>query len=175
MRTWQTVRMAQITLRGNAINTAGDLPAVGSPAPGFSLTGSDLAPVSKDQFGGKPVLLNIFPSVDTPVCATSVRTFNERAAASGVSVVCVSKDLPFAQARFCGAEGIENVKTASAFRDSFGEDYGVTIVDGPFAGLLARAVVVIGADGNVAYSELVPEIANEPNYDAALAAVNEAG
>ncbi|HEY9303145.1 MAG TPA: thiol peroxidase [Mycobacterium sp.] len=164
--------MAQITLRGNPINTVGELPAVGSPAPGFTLTGSDLAPVSNDQFGGKPLLLNIFPSIDTPVCATSVRTFNERAAASGVPVLCVSKDLPFAQARFCGAEGIENVKTASAFRDSFGQDYGLTIADGPFAGLLARAVVVIGADGNVAYSELVPEIANEPNYDAALDALS---
>jgi thiol peroxidase len=101
-----------------------------------------------------------------------VRTFNERAAATGVPVLCVSKDLPFAQARFCGAEGIENVKTASDFRDSFGQDYGLTIADGPFAGLLARAVVVIGADGNVAYSELVPEIANEPNYDAALDALS---
>ena len=170
-RPWQTVRMAQITMRGNPINTVGDLPAVGSPAPAFTLTGSDLAPVSNDQFGGKPVLLNIFPSVDTPVCATSVRTFNERAAAGGVSVLCVSNDLPFAQARFCGAEGIENVKSASAFRDSFGQDYGVTIADGPFAGLLARAVVVIGADGNVTYSELVPEIAEEPNYDAALVAL----
>jgi thiol peroxidase len=159
-------------MRGNPINTVGELPAVGSPAPGFTLTGSDLAPVSNDQFGGKPVLLNIFPSLDTPVCASSVRTFNERAAAGGLSVLCVSKDLPFAQARFCGAEGIENVKTASAFRDSFGQDYGLTIADGPFAGLLARAVVVIGADGNVAYSELVPEIANEPNYDAALAALS---
>jgi thioredoxin-dependent peroxiredoxin len=159
-------------MRGNPINTAGELPAVGSPAPDFALTGGDLQPVSSDQFHGKAVLLNIFPSVDTPVCATSIRTFNERAAAGGLSVLCVSKDLPFAQGRFCGAEGIENVKTASAFRDSFGDDYGVTIVDGPFAGLLARAVVVIGADGNVAYSELVPEIANEPNYDAALAALS---
>ena len=162
--------MAQITLRGNPINTAGELPAVGSSAPAFKLTGGDLGTVSNDQFRGKPVLLNIFPSIDTPVCATSVRNFNERAAASGVSVVCVSKDLPFAQGRFCGAEGIENVTTASAFRDSFGEDYGVTLTDGPMAGLLARAVVVIGADGNVAYTELVPEIAQEPNYDAALAA-----
>lgn len=115
-------------------------------------------------------MLNIFPSVDTPVCATSVRTFNERAAASGARVVCVSKDLPFAFARFCGAEGIDNVTTASAFRSSFGEDYGVTIDDGPMAGLLARAIVVVGADGKVAYTELVPEIAQEPNYDAALAA-----
>ncbi|CPR05627.1 thiol peroxidase [Mycobacterium bohemicum DSM 44277] len=163
--------MAQITLRGNPINTVGELPAVGSPAPSFNLTGGDLGPVSSEQFSGKPVVLNIFPSVDTPVCATSVRKFNERAASGGVSVVCVSKDLPFAFSRFCGAEGIENVKTASAFRDSFGEDYGVTITDGPMAGLLARAIVVVGADGNVAYTELVPEIAQEPDYDAALAAV----
>ncbi len=163
--------MAQITLRGNSINTVGDLPAVGSPAPGFSLTGTDLGAVTSDQFKGKAVLLNIFPSVDTPVCATSVRTFNERAAGAGATVLCVSKDLPFAQKRFCGAEGIENVTTASAFRDSFGEDYGITLADGPMAGLLGRAVVVIGADGNVAYSELVPEIAQEPDYDAALAAL----
>ncbi|GAB3021392.1 thiol peroxidase [Mycobacterium bourgelatii] len=164
--------MAQITLRGNPINTVGELPEVGSPAPSFTLTGADLGSVSSDQFQGKPLLLNIFPSVDTPVCATSVRTFNERAAASGGTVLCVSKDLPFAQKRFCGAEGIENVTTASAFRDSFGEAYGVTIADGPMAGLLARAIVVIGADGNVAYTELVPEIAQEPDYDAALAAAN---
>ncbi|MCX2713229.1 MULTISPECIES: thiol peroxidase [unclassified Mycolicibacterium] len=163
--------MAQITIKGNPIHTVGELPAVGAPAPAFSLTGTDLAPVSSDKFSGKSVVLNIFPSVDTPVCATSVRTFNERAAASGATVVNVSKDLPFAQSRFCGAEGLENVIAASAFRDSFGEDYGVTLVDGPFAGLLGRAVVVIGADGNVAYTELVPEIAQEPNYDAALAAV----
>jgi thiol peroxidase len=164
--------MAQITLRGNPINTVGELPSVGSAAPGFSLTGADLGSVSKADFQGKSVLLNIFPSVDTPVCATSVRTFNERAAGGGVSVVNVSKDLPFAQQRFCGAEGIENVTTASAFRDSFGEDYGVTITDGPMAGLLARSIVVIGADGNVAYTELVPEIADEPDYDAALAALS---
>ena len=163
--------MAQITLRGNPINTVGELPSVGSRAPAFSLTGADMGAVSNEQFSGKPVVLNIFPSVDTPVCATSVRTFNERVAGGGVTVVNVSKDLPFAQKRFCGSEGIENVTTASAFRDSFGEDYGVSIADGPMAGLLARAVVVIGADGNVAYTELVPEIAHEPNYDAALAAV----
>ncbi|WP_203801323.1 thiol peroxidase [Mycobacterium heckeshornense] len=163
--------MAQITLRGNPVHTVGELPAVGSPAPGFTLTGTDLGAVSSDQFRGKSLLLNIFPSIDTPVCATSVRTFNERAAGKGLSVLCVSKDLPFAQQRFCGAEGIENVTAASAFRSSFGEDYGVTITDGPMAGLLARAVVVIGADGNIAYEELVPEIATEPNYDAALAAL----
>jgi thiol peroxidase len=159
-------------MRGNPINTVGELPAVGAPAPAFTLTGTDLGAVTNDQFSGKSVLLNIFPSVDTPVCATSVRTFNERAAASGVAVVCVSNDLPFAQKRFCGAEGIENVTTASGFRDTFGKDYGITIADGPFAGLLGRAVVVIGADGNVTYSELVPEIAQEPNYDAALAALS---
>jgi thiol peroxidase len=162
--------MAQITLRGNPISTVGELPAVGSAAPAFSLTGTDMGAVDSEQFRGKSLLLNIFPSVDTPVCAMSVRTFNERAAASGVTVLCVSNDLPFAQKRFCGAEGIENVTTASAFRDDFGKDYGITIADGPMAGLLGRAVVVIGADGNVAYAELVPEIATEPNYDAALAA-----
>src|SRR5690348_9366538 len=140
--------MAQITLRGNPINTVGELPAVGSPAPGFSLVGTDLGSVGDDQFRGKPLLLNIFPSVDTPVCQASVRAFNERAGASGGAVLCVSKDLPFAQKRFCGAEDIENVTPASAFRDSFGDDYGVTITDGPMAGLLARAVVVVGADGN---------------------------
>ena len=166
--------MAQITLRGNPINTVGDLPAVGSSAPGFSLTGTDLGTVSDEQFRGKPLVLNIFPSVDTPVCATSVRTFNERAVASGLNVLCVSKDLPFAQNRFCGAEGIENVTTASAFRDGFGEDYGVTITDGPMAGLLARAVVVVGANGDVVYTELVPEIAQEPDYDAAIAASSSA-
>lgn len=162
--------MAQITLGGKPVNTIGNLPAVGSPAPAFTLTGADLGAVSSEQFRGKPVLLNIFPSVDTGVCATSVRTFNERAAGSGLTVVCVSKDLPFALSRFCGAEGIENVTTASAFRDSFGEDYGLTITDGPMTGLLGRVVVVIGADGTVAYTELVGEIASEPDYDAALAA-----
>ena len=165
--------MAQITLGGNPINTVGELPAVGSPAPGFTLTGTDMGAVTNDQFSGKPLLLNIFPSVDTPVCATSVRTFNERAAATGVAVLCVSNDLPFAQKRFCGAEGIENVTTASGFRDSsFGTDFGITMADGAFAGLLGRAVVVVGADGNVVYSELVSEIAQEPNYDAALAALS---
>ena len=162
--------MAQITLRGTPVNTVGDLPAVGSSAPAFALTGTDLSTVSNEQFSGKALLLNIFPSVDTPVCATSVRTFNEKASASGLTVLCVSKDLPFALSRFCGAEGIANVTSASAFRDSFGEDYGLTIVDGPMAGLLGRAVVVIGADGKVVYTELVPEVAQEPDYDAALAA-----
>ena len=163
--------MAQITLRGNPINTVGELPAVGSPAPEFTLIGTDLGEVTYEQFRAKPVLLNIFPSVDTPVCAMSVRTFNERAQASGFTVLCVSNDLPFAQKRFCGAEGIENVITASAFRDSFGQDYGIALADGSMAGLLAGAVVVIGADGNVAYTELVPEIGQEPSYDAGLSAL----
>ena len=164
--------MAQITLRGNPSNTVGELPAVGSPAPGFSLTGTDLGVVSDEQFRGKPFLLNIFPSIDTPVCATSVQDLQRtRRRKRGLPVVCVSKDLPFAQKRFCGAEGIENVTTVSAFRDGFGEDYGVTIADGPMAGLLARAVVVVGANGDVVYSELVPEIGRElSDYDAALAA-----
>jgi thiol peroxidase len=166
------VGVAEITLGGNPIHTVGELPAVGSPAPSFTLTGADLSTVESGQFAGKPLVINIFPSVDTAVCASSVRKFNERAAASGATVLCVSKDLPFAMSRFCGAEGIENVTSASAFRDSFGEDYGVTMSDGKFAGLLARAVVVVGADGNVAYAQLVPEIADEPDYDAALAAAN---
>ena len=158
-------------MRGNPINTVGELPAVGASAPSFTLTGTDLGVVTSEQFRGKGLLLNIFPSVDTPVCAASVRTFNERAAQSGVTVLCVSNDLPFAQSRFCGAEDIENVTTASGFRDAFGQDYGIAIADGPFAGLLGRAVVVLDADGNVTYSELVPEIGQEPDYDAALAAL----
>ncbi|MEO9013909.1 MAG: thiol peroxidase [Terrimesophilobacter sp.] len=164
--------MARITLHGNPIKTVGELPATGSAVPAFSLTGTDLGTVDSGQFAGKPLLLNIFPSIDTPLCATSVRTFNERAAASGATVLCVPNDLPFAQKRFCGAEDIENVTFVSAFRAGFGTDYGVTIADGPMAGLLARAVVVIGADGKVTYTELVPEIAQEPDYDAALAGLS---
>jgi thioredoxin-dependent peroxiredoxin len=163
--------MAEITFRGNPIHTSGELPAIGEPAPAFTLAGTDLGEVSNGDYSGQPVVLNIFPSIDTQVCATSVRTFNERVADSGVAVLCVSEDLPFAAARFCGAEGIENVKPASAFRSSFGSDYGVTITDGPLAGLLARSVVVLDGAGRVAYTELVPEIAQEPNYDAALQAV----
>ncbi|MCB1265033.1 MAG: thiol peroxidase [Mycobacterium sp.] len=166
--------MAEITLSGNPVHTVGELPSVGSPAPAFTLTGTDLGAVGSEQFRGKALLLNIFPSVDTPVCANSVRKFNEQAAARGLEVLCVSKDLPFALSRFCGAEGIDNVTSASAFRDSFGEDYGITLADGAMAGLLARAVVVIGADGTVAYTQLVPEIAEEPDYDAALAAISAA-
>lgn len=164
--------MAEVTLGGNPVNTSGDLPQVGSAAPAFTLTGSDLSDVSASGFEGKNLVLNIFPSVDTPTCATSVRTFNERAAGlDDTAVICVSADLPFAQGRFCGAEGIENVSTASTFRSSFGDDYGVNLVDGPLAGVLARAVVVIGADGNVKHTEMVSEIAQEPDYDAALGAL----
>ncbi len=160
--------MAQTKLGGTVTNTSGELPAVGSSAPAFTLVGMDLGTVNSDQFAAKPLLLNIFPSIDTGVCAASVRTFNERAATTGATVLCVSHDLPFAQQRFCGAEGISDVVVASAFRSSFGDDYGVTIADGPMEGLLARAVVVVGADGDVIYTELVPEITQEPDYDSAL-------
>jgi len=164
--------MSQVTLGGNPVNTSGDLPAVGTAAPSFDLAGVDLGNISSADLVGQNVVLNIFPSVDTPTCATSVRTFNERAAGLDNTVVlCVSADLPFAQGRFCGAEGIANVKTASTFKSSFGDDYGVNLVDGKLAGVLARAVVVVGPDGNVKYTELVGEIAQEPNYDAALGAL----
>ena len=164
--------MAEVTLGGNPVHTSGELPTVGAPAPEFTVVGSDLGEISSADLAGKNVVLNIFPSVDTPTCATSVRTFNERAAELDDTVVlCVSADLPFAQGRFCGAEGIENVKTGSSFRSSFGSDYGVTLTDGPLAGVLARAVVVVGPDGAVKHTELVGEIANEPDYDAALGAV----
>jgi len=163
--------MATTALRGNPVNTVGDLPAVGS-TPSFTLTKTDLGDVSAADLAGKKVLLNIFPSVDTAVCATSVRTFNQKAAALDDAVVlCVSADLPFAQKRFCGAEGIENVQTASSFRSDFGRSFGLELAEGPMKGLLARAVVVLDADGKVTYSELVPEIAQEPNYDAAISAL----
>lgn len=162
--------MASITLKGNPINTNGSLPAIGSAAPAFSLTGVDLADVSLDSVKGQTVVLNIFPSIDTPTCAASVRRFNAELDKLGtVAVLCASADLPFAHKRFCGAEGLERVKSLSDMRDKgFGERYGVKIVDGPLAGLLARAVVVIKG-GKVAYTELVSEIADEPNYEAALA------
>ncbi len=162
--------MATITLGGNPVQTVGNLPSTGSAAPTFTLVGSDFSEVTLPA--GQQTVLNIFPSVDTGVCAASVRKFNELAAGlDNTTVINVSADLPFAQARFCGAEGIENVTSASAFKSSFGDDYGVTMTDGKFEALLARSVVVIGADGNVTYTELVPEIATEPNYDAAIAAL----
>lgn len=165
--------MAEITLGGSPVNTSGEVPAAGSPAPDFSLTGGDLSPISKADLAGQNVVLNIFPSVDTPTCATSVRTFNERAASlENTTVLCVSADLPMAQGRFCGAEGIENVKTASTFRNpEFLETFGVAMSDGKLQGLCARAVVVMNGEGQVVHSELVSEIANEPNYDAALGAL----
>ena len=164
--------MTQINFRGNPINTVGELPAVGSPAPAFTLTGGDLADVTLGDFAGKSVVINIFPSIDTGVCQASVRAFNEKAGGrEDVTVLNVSADLPFAQSRFCGAEGIEGVTNGSTFRSDFGRDYGVTISDGPMNGLLSRAVVVVDAEGNVAYTEQVPEIGQEPNYEAALAAL----
>jgi len=164
--------MAQVTLRGNPFNTNGELPAVGSSAPEFSLVGGDLSEISSSSLEGKNVVLNIFPSIDTPTCATSVRTFNERAAGMEDTVVlCVSEDLPFAASRFCGAEGISNVTTGSGFRTDFAEAYGVKLEEGPLAGLMARAVVVVGADGVVKYTQLVGEIGDEPDYDAALGAL----
>ena len=162
--------MATITLKGTPFSTAGDLPAVGTTAPAFSLTQPDLSEVTLASLAGKRVVLNIFPSIDTPTCATSVRTFNE--AASGLNntqVICVSADLPFAAARFCGAEGLTHVTTGSSFRSDFGQTYGVGISNGPLAGLLSRAVVVIDTDGRVLHAEQVSETVNEPNYAAALA------
>jgi len=165
--------MAAITLHGDPINTNGDLPAVGDAAPDFSLTTGDLADVTLTDFAGKKKLLNIVPSLDTGVCATSTKKFNEAAAAHADAVfLTISADLPFAQGRFCEAENVDVVKTLSTMRSpSFAEDYGVKIVDGPLAGITARAVVVIDENNKVVYTELVPEIGQEPNYEAALAAL----
>lgn len=161
--------MATITLKGNPIHTAGELPSVGSSAPDTTLTGTDLANVKLSSIAGKRVL-NIFPSIDTGVCATSVRTFNKRATEKpGVTVINVSMDLPFALKRFCGAEGIDKALSFSGFRGDFGPKYGVIIQDGPLAGLYSRAIVVLDESGKVLHAEQVPEIAQEPNYDAALA------
>jgi thiol peroxidase len=165
--------MAKITFKGNPIATCGELPAVGAAAPDFALVRTDLSPLTLADLRGKRVVLNIFPSVDTSVCATSVRKFHAQAQQRpDVAVVCVSRDLPFALKRFCGAEGLDKVIPASCFRaPDFGAAYGVTITDGPLAGLFARAVVVLDADGKVAHRELVPEIAQEPDYARALAAL----
>lgn len=163
--------MASVTLKGNPVQTAGELPHKGSAAPGFQLVKGDMSEAKLADFSGKKVL-NIFPSIDTPVCATSVRTFNQRAASKpGVTVLNISADLPFALRRFCAAEGLQNVETLSAFRSSFGRDYGVQMTSGPLSGLCARAVVVLDENNHVIHSELVPEIAKEPNYEAALAAL----
>ncbi len=163
--------MAHITLGGNPVNTVGDLPPIGSK-PSFSLTKGDLTEVTEADFAGRRVVLNIFPSVDTKVCATSVRRFNEAASSLDNTVVlCVSADLPFALGRFCGAEGLTDVTPASTFRSDFGKEFGITLADGRLAGLLGRAVVVLDDDGTVVHSQLVPEIAQEPDYDAAIAAL----
>lgn len=165
--------MATVTLEGNKIETVGDLPKVGSVAPDFKLVKQDLSETSLADYKGKKVVLNIFPSLDTGTCAASVRAFNKSAAdLDNTVVLCVSADLPFAAGRFCVAEGIENVETASNFRDSnFGKDYGVDFKTGPLVGLLARSVVVVDEEGKVKYTELVSETVNEPNYESALAAL----
>ena len=164
--------MATVTLRGNPLHTNGDLPAVGSKAPEFKAVAKDLSDVSLATYAGKRKVLNIFPSIDTPTCATSVRQFNKRASELDNAVVlCVSADLPFAQARFCGAEGLSNVSTLSLMRGRFAKDYGVQLTDGPLAGLTARAVVVIDENDKVVHTELISEIANEPDYEAALKAL----
>ncbi|RLD46616.1 MAG: thiol peroxidase [Bacteroidetes bacterium] len=165
--------MAKITLKGNAINSIGNLPENGVKAPDFKLVANDLSEKSLADFEGKRIVLNIFPSLDTPTCAASVRRFNTEASKlENTVVLCISKDLPFAQARFCGAEGLENVFTLSGFRgNDFSKAYGTLIVDGPLAGLESRAVVVVDEKGNVAYTQQVPEIVDEPNYDEVLAAL----
>jgi thioredoxin-dependent peroxiredoxin len=164
--------MATTSLRGTPVHTVGDLPAVGDKAPAYALTGSDLAELSSDSFSGSRVVLNVFPSLDTATCAASVRRFNELASSlDNTVVVCASADLPFAMRRFCGVEGLEDVVTGSAFRSTFGTDFGVSMVDGPMRGLLARAVVVVDTDGSVLHTELVPSIGSEPDYDAAVAAL----
>jgi thiol peroxidase len=165
--------MAAITLGGNPFRTAGELPEKGTQAPSFSLVKTDLSTATLADFAGSKLVLNIFPSIDTGVCATSVRTFNQKASElENTKVLCISRDLPFALKRFCAAEGLENVENLSDFKDgSFGEAYGLTIVDGPLAGLHSRAVIVLDEKGHVTYAEQVPEIGQEPNYEAALAAL----
>jgi thiol peroxidase len=167
--------MSTITFKGDLkVNTAGSLPAVGSVAPAFTLVKSDLSEISLQDLSGKTVILNIFPSLDTSVCATSVRRFNKEAASlPDVAVLAISADLPFAAGRFCTVEGIDKVSAGSVFRNpEFAQNYGVLMTDGPLRGLLARAVVVIDAQGKVAYTELVGEVTNEPDYQGALGAVS---
>ncbi len=164
--------MAQTSLGGNPVNTIGDLPAVGSSTPSFTLTKADLTDITSADLAGQRVVLNIFPSLDTKTCAMSVRKFNELAASlDNTTVLCVSADLPFAQGRFCGAEGLTNVVTASTFRSDFGSTYGVQLADSKMAGLMARSVVVLDEGGTVLYTQLVPSIGEEADYDAAVAAL----
>jgi thiol peroxidase len=171
--TFEKKPMAKIKLKGNPINTSGNLPFNGSNAPDFTLVKSDLGNLSLSELKGKKIIMNIFPSLDTSVCATSVRKFNQLAAGkTNVVVLAISKDLPFAHSRFCTTEGITNVVTLSGFRDSdFGKSYGIDIVDGPLAGLYARSIVVVETTGKIVHTQLVPEIAEEPDYDAALASL----
>ena len=166
--------MANVTLHGNQIHTIGELPAIGNKAPDFKLTKGDLSATTLADYKGKKIVLNIFPSIDTGTCAASVREFNKKASGlSNTKVLCISKDLPFAQARFCGAEGIDNVEMLSDFRDgNFGAAYSVTFSDGPLMPLLSRAIVVLNEEGKITYTEQVPEIVDEPNYEAALAALS---
>ncbi len=166
--------MATVTLKGNPIHTSGELPSKGSNAPAFTLTKNDLSTTTLANYAGKKVVLNIFPSIDTGTCAQSVRQFNKDAASlENTVVLCISKDLPFAQARFCGAEGIENVEMLSDFRDgNFGKSYGLEFSDGPLMPLHSRAVVVVNEEGTVTYTEQVAEIVDEPNYSGALDALN---
>jgi thioredoxin-dependent peroxiredoxin len=164
--------MATTHLRGNEVHTVGELPEVGTTAPSFTLAGGDFTDFASEELRGSRVVLNIFPTIDTGVCSASVRKFNELAATlDNTRVVCVSVDLPLSLNRFCGAEGIENVTVGSAFRSSFGTDYGVTLTDGPWGGLLARSVVVYDTDGTVLHTEVVDDIGHEPDYDAAVAAL----
>ncbi len=168
--------MATVTLKGSEIHTVGSPPKAGSAAPDFTLTRGDLSSVGLHDYKGSKLVLNVFPSVDTGTCAQSVREFNKKAAGlDNTRVLCISKDLPFAQARFCGAEGIDNVEMLSDFRDgNFGEAYGLAFADGPLAPLLSRVVIVIDAHGKVLYTEQVPEIVDEPDYEAALEALANA-
>ncbi len=165
--------MATVTLKGNEFNTSGELPKVGSKAPNFSLTAGDLSTKSLADFSGSKLVLNIFPSIDTGTCAASVRQFNKEAGnLENTKVLCISKDLPFAQGRFCGAEGLENVINLSDYKTGqFGKDYGVQFTNGPLDALLSRSVVVLDENGTVIYTEQVAETVNEPNYEPALAAL----
>lgn len=165
--------MANILLGGNPVSTSGELPQTGSKAPEFTLVKTDLSTVSLADFKGSKLVLNIFPSVDTGTCAASVRQFNQKASTlENTKVLCISRDLPFAQNRFCGAEGLENVVSLSDFRDgSFGAAYGLTVANGPLQGLLSRVVIVLDEEGTVKYTEQVADIKDEPNYDNALAAL----
>ena len=158
--------MAEITLKGNKINTSGNLPEIGSQAVDFQLVANDLSVKTLADYKGQKIVLNVFPSLDTPTCAASVRRFNKEASTlENTVVLCISKDLPFAQARFCGAEGLDQVHTLSDFRTDFGKDYGLEIVDGPLAGLESRAVILLDENGKVTYTQQVPEIVDEPDYE----------